>query len=149
MASYTSALRIVGAFYAKRLLKLLAIVGFVVFALLIIGTGALATHVSSYWWLVLIFILPISLIVSIVLLLGYVAANTVQGRALSRSQRKLVGNFVDKVQSVVETTQFSFGFILFIITKDVLFHRNLQTLEKFIGDSTSLKRDLDTLRERL
>lgn len=149
MASYSSTLRAVAAVYAKRIIRLVTVIGVVIFILLIIGTALLAAYVSNYWWLALIFILPISIIVSILLILSLLVANAVQGKELRRPQEKLVGAFVDKLQSVVERTQLSFGFVLFIIAKDLLFHRNLKSLEAFIGDSNSLKRDLDELAKKL
>jgi hypothetical protein len=149
MTSYANALRAVASFYAKRMIKIAGWIGLAVFIALIILTWVLAYYLSNYWWLTLIFILPLGFIGLIVFLIALGLANIVYNQKLSAPQKELVKNYVDKVQSVVEATSYSFSFILFTIAKDLLFHRNLQTLEKFIDDSTSLKRDLDTLANQL
>lgn len=149
MVSYIIALRTVVATYAKRIIQISGWIGLGVFILLLATTWLLAHYLSSYWWLTLIFILPLGLIGLVIFFVSHLIANTIQGRQLSRPQRKLIGNYLDKVQAIVEATQLSMGFLLFVIAKDLLLHRNLQTLEGFIGDSTSLKRDLDILAAEL
>lgn len=149
MASYISALRVVAAIYAKRTIALVGWVALGIATLLTIATWQLAQNYSSYWWLALIFIVPMSIIGLVVFVVSLTVANIVQGQPLTRAQKKRVNTYVDKVQSVVEATQLSFGFILLMIAKDLLLHRNLQTLERFIGESTTLKSDLDDLAEKL
>lgn len=149
MASYINALRVVAAIYAKRTITLIAWIGLAVFVLLTTATWQLATHYSSYWWLALIFIVPMGFIGLVAFIISRTVANVVQGQKLTRSQKKRVNAFVDKVQSVVEATQLSFFFIIVMLAKDLLLHRNLQTLERFIGESTTLRRDLDDLAQKL
>lgn len=149
MNSYANALRAVASFYAKRMIKIAGWIGLGIFITLIILTWVLAYYVSSYWWLALIFILPLGFVGLMAFLIAMSLANLVYRQKLTNPQKELVKNYVDKVQSVVEATSYSFSFILFTIAKDLLLHRNLQTLEKFIDDSTSLKRDLDTLASQL
>lgn len=149
MTSYINALRVVAAIYAKRTITLVGWIALGVFVALIIATWQLAVHYSNYWWLALIFIVPMGFIGLIIFIVSSAIANVVQGQKLTRSQKKRVNEFVDKVQSVVEATQLSFFFIIATIAKDLLLHRNLQTLERFIGQSTTLRRDLDDLAQKL
>lgn len=148
MNSYIKALRAVAGVYAKRTIVLAGWIGLGVFIALIVVTWLLAYYYSSYWWLSLIFILPIGLIGGVIFSVSFSVANIVQG-ALTKSQHKRVKAYVNKLQSVIEATQLSGPFILFIIAKDLLLHRNLQTLETIIGDSASLKRDIDALAAEL
>lgn len=149
MASYLTALRAVASVYAKRIVRFAGFVALSFFVVALVLTWFLAAEFSSYWWLALIFILPMGFIGLVAFLLVWRLIAAVYQPSLTATQRRAVGSYVDKLQAVMETAQLSFWFILVMIGKDLLLHRDLCSLEQFIGDSTSLKRGLDDLRTKL
>ena len=149
MASHTTALRAAGSFLAQRMIRFATLIAFGVFLFLCIATWALAYCLSHWWWLLLVILVPLGVIALVISAIARLVARTLYRTKLTKQQKTLTANFVDKIQGVIEKTGFSFGFIVLTMMKDLLFYRDLRTLNNFVEDTSSLKRDLDELAHQL
>lgn len=149
MATYATTLRAVGSVYAKRQIRFGSLVVLALFIVSLILTSILAQSLSSYWWLLLIFILPMALIGLVLFFISYSLAGLLYRTTLTTTQKKLINTYIDKLNSVAEATQLSFVYIILTIAKDLLLYRELRTLRDIIGNSADLKKDLSHLAEKL
>lgn len=149
MASHITALRAAGSFFAQRMIRFATLIALGVFLLLCTATWALAYYLSHWWWLLLVIIVPLGVVAFVISTIARLVARTLYRTKLTKQQKKLTANFVDKIQGVIEKTGFSFAFIVLTMMKDLLFYRDLRTLNNFVEDTSSLKRDLDELAHQL
>ncbi len=149
MNTKLQATRAVLSFLARRALLFGTILALVIFALIFIGCWALAYYVSPWWWLLLVAYIPILLtFITIRLIVGFLLNKLYPVKSLSKTQRKSVGNFADKLQRLAETRGIGWPMFAFLCFKDLLFYRDLRTARNTLEDGTSLKRDFEELEKQ-
>jgi len=134
---------------ATRVIWLGGIIALIIAIIVLAIIWALAYFVSGWWWLLLIMYVPLVLITLGVFLLARFVAHRLYPRPLNREQKKLLGNFVDKIQRLIETRGMGWWLFALLNFKDLLFHRDLRTTKELIHDTTSLKRDFAELEKKL
>lgn len=149
MVTYTSALRAVGARYAQKKLFFIGGLALGIILLLFALTWILASNINAYWWLALIFVIPLTLVCGILFGASYYITTLLYKSKLSKTQRQHIDDYVEKIEEVAEISQFTPPVILFTMAKDLTLYRELRTFKGMIGNSTSLKRDLEALRKSL
>ena len=131
------------------MIKFATIVGGLVFGLGFLAIWALAYYFSAWWWLLLIGFVPAFLIALFLrLFVGFLAAK-IYPKPLSKSQKKLVNNFADKLQRLAEARGMGWPVFAFLSLKDLIFHRDLRTAKSTIYDTASLRKDFVELEELL
>lgn len=130
---------------AKRALLIISVVVAIISILLLIGIWALAHYLSAWWWLLLFIYIPWLLIALIVLGIAKLIAHKIYPQALSDRQKRLLKEFADKIQRLLESRGMGWWVFAFLCFKDLLFYRDLRTLKELIADTTSLKRDFEEL----
>lgn len=142
-------LRALSAIIATRAITLMRIVGFVVFALLFVGIWALGSYVNPWWWLLLIVYIPLLVAVLVVLFVAQFLVRKLYPVKLSREQKRLLTNFTDKIQGLVEARGMGWWWFMVLNVKDIVLHRDVVTTKKLLADTTSLARDFKELEEKL
>jgi len=149
MKTKLHATRAVLSLLARRAVLFGTIIGGIVFGLIFLGCWALAYYVSPWWWILLVAYIPLLLVfISIRLFIGFLVNKLYPLKNLSKSQRKAVRDFADKLQRLAETRGMNWPIFAFICFKDLLFYRDLRTARNTLEDGTSLRKDFEEL-ERL
>lgn len=141
--------RAVSARVARRALDAASIVVGVAFVVVLAGTWALAHFFSHWWWLLMVFALPLFLIGAIVMLLGRFATRRLAPSGLAKQHDELIDSFVDKMQALLETRGMNWPPFALASVKDLVVHRDLRGVKALIADTASLRRDFAELEERL
>lgn len=149
MRSKIDVLRAVMAAVSQRALTLATILGGVILTIAFLLIWALAHFASDWWWLLLILYIPLLFIGLIIWLIARFLVKRLYPRRISSEQKALLGNFTDKIQHLLETRGMGWPMFALLNIKDLLFHRELRTTKKLISDTTSLKKDLSELEEKL
>ncbi len=142
-------LRAVTATVARRALLIAAIIVGVALALLFSAIWALAYFVSTWWWLLLAVYVPLLLGAVAILATGRFLIKKLHSQQFSREQKVLLNNFTDKIQRLLETRGMGWPVFALLNVKDLILHRDLRTTKELLADTTSLKRDLAELEEKL
>lgn len=135
----------IGAYLARKSLRLTTYIFIAIVLTLVIIIGLLAYNYTVRWW---IFALPLIAICLIFLVLYWIVNRLVSAiyrHPFSRDQRRALDEFTDKVRSLVESKSIPLPIFAIITIKDVLVHRDAKTIRKLIDDSLSLKDDLKKL----
>jgi hypothetical protein len=139
------AIRAVGAEYANRIYLIIAII-FVASALFSLGFSIWLTTLSSWWWILVIF-----LIIALSIALGVLVIVKLVIRAvkphLTRSQRIQTKEFVDKLERLSETAQTSKFVLLFRIVRDIAAPRDHGFIASISNDTSSLRSDFTALTQ--
>lgn len=149
MQSKVAVLRALMSVIARRVLGFLLIAAGAISLLVFIGIWALGTYVSAWWWLLLVVFIPWLLIATSIFLVVAAIVRRIYPEPMSKPQQKLLLGFADKIQRLLETRGIGWWVFALQCLKDLLFHRDLTTLKGLIADTTSLRRDFETLEQTL
>ncbi len=138
-------IRALTATVARRAIRIITIVGAIIAVLLLIGIWALAYFFSPWWWLLLFIYIPWLIIALIVLGVARFIARKIYPQALSDRQKRLLKEFADKIQHLLESRGMGWWVFAFLCFKDLLFYRDLRTLKELITDTVSLQQDFTEL----
>jgi NADH:ubiquinone oxidoreductase subunit 6 (subunit J) len=145
MTPTITAIRAIGADFARRLYYPVAITSAVILALLITAVFLLGT--LSQWWLLLLIPVVILLCVAFgVFAIVWLVIRTVRP-IQTKAQRLAVKAFVDKLQRVSDTVQTPKFILLFRIVRDIAAPRQDGFIGSIADDTTSLKRDFRELQK--
>jgi uncharacterized membrane protein len=147
MAKITVA-RAVSAHIARRIIRLVSVIAAVVLAVLLIITWALAHFFSTWWWLLLI---PVFILLVVFLVIRFILSFIVRKihvGNLNQEQKSALDDFTDKLERLIEARGTPPIFFVLLSVKDLLIYRDIKTLKELVRDSTSLKRDYESM-ERL
>jgi hypothetical protein len=139
--------RAVGVEFARRIVRPLMAIG-IVAAVALLGLGGWLTTQNTWWWLLEIVFISGSL----VLLALIIAVNVVLRRvepALSKTQRRAVVSFVNKLQRVAENIRTPQVIIIYYIIRDAVRPRPGNFIETVSRDSKTLAPDFAKLRRIL
>ena len=143
-----TAARALTAHIAQRVFVIAVIIVVVSFVILLAVIWALAHFVSAWWWLLLVPFLFIFGILSLLGLFIRFIILRIYSQRLRPEQKKALGDFMEKVQGLIEARGTPPQLFILITIKDLVLHRDITTIKKLIRDSSSLKRDFSEL-ERL
>lgn len=143
MSPTITVIRAIGSEFARRLFIPVAIIGAVVFALLITGVVALGT-LSEWWLLLLIPVVSLLCISAGVLAVTWLVIRTVRPTQ-TKTQLTAVRAFVDKLQRVSDAVQTPRIVLLFRIVRDIAAPRQDGFIGSMTDDTASLKRDFQAL----
>lgn len=137
------AVRSIGAEFARRVYRIVALLVLVISAASM-GLTAWLTTFSQWWWLLFaLLVIAVSVAFGVLFVVWRVIKSVTPYQ--SREQRKLVKAFVDKLQRLSETTQTSKFTLLFQIVRDIAAPRENGFIASLSNDTTSLKRDFTAL----
>lgn len=145
MQAKVDVIRALASTVAKRALLVISVVGAVISILLLIGIWALAHYLSAWWWLLLFIYIPWLVIALVVFSIARLIAHKIYPRPLSDRQKRLLKDFADKIQRLLESRGMGWWVFAFLCFKDLLFYRDLRTLKELIADTASLKNDFEEL----
>ena len=141
-----NALRAVSALVLARALRpvaiMVAILLFAGYALMIM----LSLSFSSWWLLLLVLLIPITLVVLVVGLLLRFITQQILPRELTRDEHGRLQGFADKIFGIAEKTKTPYPVILFLIAKDVVRGRESSFIKGLIGDSRSLMKEFSEIQ---
>ncbi|HEY1085800.1 MAG TPA: hypothetical protein VGE34_03700 [Candidatus Saccharimonadales bacterium] len=130
---------------AKRALLIISIAGAAASLLLLIGIWALAHYLSAWWWLLLFIYIPWLLIALVILGVAKLITHKIYPYPLNTRQKRLLKDFADKIQHLLESRGMGWWMFAFLCFKDLLFYRDLRTLKELIRSTASLKQDFADL----
>lgn len=149
MKSKIDVLRAVSAAVGQRAIRLAALIGGGVLAIIFAVIWALAYFFSDWWWLLLIVYVPFLLIGLGAWAIARFITKRLYSRRITAEQKVLLSNFTDKIQRLLETRGMGWPVFALLNVKDLILHRDLRTTKELLADTTSLKRDLAELEEKL
>lgn len=140
-----TAIRCIGTEFARRLLLPITIVAGIVLTLLVIGVILLGT-LSSWWLLLLIPVVMLLCIVAAVVTIMWLTVRLVTPPQ-TKTQRRAVKTYVDKLQRVSDAAQTPKVILLFRIVRDVAAPRKDGFISSITDDTASLKRNFRELQQ--
>lgn len=149
MKSKIDVLRAVSAAVGQRAIRLAALIGGGVLAVIFAVIWALAHFFSDWWWLLLIVYVPFLLIGLGAWAIARFITKRLYSRHITAEQKVLLSNFTDKIQRLLETRGIGWPLFALLNVKDIVFHRELRTTKNLVSDTTGLKRDFAELEEKL
>lgn len=149
MRSKIEVIRALSYVVARRVLAVVAVITLVISILLLAGIWALAYNFSAWWWLLLFIYIPWVVVALFIYATARFIARKIYPWPLSNRQKRILKNFADKIQRLLEARGIDWWMFALQCLKDLLFHRDLTTLKELIADTTSLRRDLETLEQTL
>lgn len=149
MKSKIDVLRAVSAAVGQRAIRLAALIGGGVLAVIFAVIWALAYFFSDWWWLLLIVYVPFLLIGLGAWAIARFITKRLYSRRITAEQKVLLSNFTDKIQRLLETRGMGWPVFALLNVKDLILHRDLRTTKELLADTTSLKRDLAELEKKL
>src|SRR5690349_9143730 len=123
-------LRALSAHIAKRALTLFSVIDGLLLILLLAAIWALAYFISGWWWLLLIIYIPLLIISLLIYFLAtFIAARLYRGK-LTRPQRRELDAFVNKIIALLETRGMGWWWFAALCVRDLVFYRELRTLNE-------------------
>lgn len=120
-----------------------------VLLVLVVVDIILGVWVSSWWFALLIILLPIAVITAAIASLLWAISGRILPSHLTKVDEKQLISFSDKVLGVVENLRIPYPILLLLIAKDVLRGKQSKFLTNIIEDSKQLKADLSALQEKI
>jgi len=140
MIEHLTVFRAVSSYFARRMIKRLTIIALVIFAVLTAIIWVLAYYFSDWWWLFIIPIALLALVFFIVRALAFFLARRLYTQPLSSEHKTDIGNFIDKIERLLEQRQVTPPLMALVSVKDLVMHRELRTIKGIIDDSRTLKK---------
>jgi MFS family permease len=139
-----SAVRAIGAAFARRALLPFIIIGAIVVVGLLVLGGWLTTQ-SGWWWLLEALFIVMALIFTALVVIVHILLRAV-APTLTKNQKQQVSNFVDKLERVAEHVQTPQLIIIFNVVRDTIHPRQGSFIEEVSRDSKDLAPDFVRLR---
>lgn len=140
-----SAIRAIGAEFARRIYVPVLIAVVIILILLTSGSVYLTT-LSAWWW----FLAGLMILWDVVFAVAFMIVGAVI-RAVrpeqSKSQQKAVKEFVNKLQGLSEVTQTPKFILLFRIVRDIMSKKRGGFLEATVNDTATLRKDFSDIVE--
>jgi hypothetical protein len=146
MNSTILALRAITAVTLRRLLLPFIIIAACILVVLYALVIGLMSVDSTWWALLLIPLIPTTLLVSLIGAGLWIASGKLLPGHITKTQRKGVVAFTDKLARLIENGKTPYPIHLFLIGKDVIRGKGSRHLRSLIDDSSSLKDDFNTIR---
>jgi hypothetical protein len=136
--------RAIGAELARRIYLPIVIV-FAIIALILIALLSWVVSMDLLWLLVAVPVFGLLIIAALILAaVGFIFKRVAP--RINKSQRKQVGVFVDKLQSISEIAQTPKFILLFKIARDVVSPKHSNFLSSSVQNSLALKKDFNELK---
>ena len=147
MTPYIRAVRALTATVFQRVYRPVAwVIGGILCLLFILITWLGAT-ISHWWWVLFVFITPLTIALTITGIVLWLLSEKLQPRRLQSSERTLLEAFADKLMRIAEVRATPVPVLVFLIAKDVVRGRKSTYLEHIIKDSSSLAGDFAHIRD--
>ena len=145
MKQTIAAIRALTALYIRTFVTPIAIIGASIVAILFISIGLLAHYVSTWWWLLG---LPLLLITVVGLFAGLLVRSILRriSPKLTRQQATATRQLIAKLQSLSNTAHTPYPFVVFRIVRDVIRRKDQGYLYNLTQNSQTLRQDFDSLR---
>lgn len=145
MQSKVEVMRALCYIVARRVLVVVALIILIISILLLLGIWSLAYYFSAWWWLLLFIYTPLVAAAFFVYVIASFIVRKIYPRPIRDNQRRLLENFVGKIQRLLEVRGIGWWVFALQSLKDLLLYRDLKTLKELIVDTTSLKKDFSEL----
>ena len=137
------AIRSIGAEFANRVYRIVALIVLIMSAATT-GLVIWLTTLSQWWWLLFaLLVIALSVAFGLLFIVWRIIRSVTPHQ--TREQKKLVKAFVDKLQRLSEATQTSKFTLLFQIVRDITTPREDGFIASLSSDTVSLKRDFTAL----
>ena len=137
-------LRAVSVEFARRIYVPIVIIAAIIGVIAIILSIWL-TAMSAWWWILVVIVFLGVIIAGVILGVIAIIMNVANPKQ-TRAQKIDVKMFVDKLQGLSEITQTPKFILLFRIVKDIVAPKEDGFVKKTIGNTLSLRKDFETLR---
>ncbi|QQS19894.1 hypothetical protein IPL85_00300 [Candidatus Saccharibacteria bacterium] len=142
-------LRAVASVLLLRHVTRLFAVPAVVSACLLIATGWFMTTYGGWWVICFVALTALMLVACVAWLLSTLMARMLAPKALSRSERRDIAVFSDRLVTLTEQVRTPLPLLGVRLIRDMLLHRDLRTLHQIIDGSGTLRSDYRTLRAKI
>jgi len=134
----------IGAELARRI-YLPIVITFAIIALILIALLSWAVSMDLLWLLVAVPVFGLLIVVALILaVVGFIFKRLAP--RINKRQRKQVGVFVDKLQSLSEIAQTPKFILLFKIARDVVSPKQSNFISSSVQNSLALKKDFNELK---
>lgn len=143
MTPLVLAIRAIATEFARRVFKVALIIAGIIIASLI-GLCVWLVTISAWWWILAVIVIAWVLVAIITFtIVGVIISVT---RPLqTKTQKKLVKRFVDKLQSASEVLQMTRFTLLFRLVRTSLNPQRYNIIENLTDHTVGLQRDLDEI----
>ncbi|MGB4768772.1 MAG: hypothetical protein WBP22_05995 [Candidatus Saccharimonas sp.] len=138
-------LRALSAHIAKKAIRLFVLIDGVLLILLFAGIWVLASFLNEWWWLLLVIYIPLIIASTIIYMTASLITITLYRERLSRFQHQQLDVFVNKIIALLETRGMGWWWFAALCVRDLVFYRELRTLNELLHTTTSLKQDFAKL----
>lgn len=139
--------RALTALIARRVIRIATIITLALLVLIFIACWALAYFFSPWWWLLFVPFVGWLLVFLLIRLLLVFIVRQIHSENMTKQQSKALNSFVDKIWELLEARATPIPIIVLLCLKDILLHRDVVTIKKFIGSSVGLKKDYQNLQK--
>lgn len=143
MTPLVLAIRAIATEFAQRVYKVVLIIAAAIIIVLV-GLSVWLVNVSAWWWILVVILIAWILLGIIVLTVAGVIINATKPMQ-TKTQKKLVKTFVDKLQSVSDVLQTPRFMLLFRLVKTSLNPQRYNVIESLTEHTVGLQRDLDEI----
>jgi len=143
MTPLVLAIRAIATEFAQRVYKVILIIA-VIAIVLIIGVSVWLVGMSAWWWILVVILIAWMLVGGIVLTIAGVIIGVTKPTQ-TKSQKKQVKAFVDKLQSVSEVLQTPRFMLLFRLVKTSFNPQRYNVIKNLAEHTVGLQRDLDEI----
>jgi hypothetical protein len=141
--------KVVGAVLAKKALNVANLIWWLVSGAVLVLTWLLSSQISSWFWLLLILIIPIMLITGIPLLMGNRVVKRISPIKPTKEVKNAVNNFTGSVIKVAALRGTSWPLFMAGIVKDVVVHKDVRSVQSLMETATELKNEYTTLASEI
>lgn len=142
-----TAVRAIGAEYAKRMLLPIILTG-ALFVIALLALGGWLTTQSAWWWILEVIFIIGAIVFTLIVIVVSVILRMLRP-TLTRAEKKSVRNFVDKLERVSENIGTPHVFIVYRVVRDTVSPSRDGFIETMSRDSKTLAPDFMKLRNQL
>lgn len=141
------ALRAITSTFFRRIFVPVAWFLIILAILIWVGVIYLATDVHGAWWLAMLFVIPGTLILGLLLVVVNLLSKRLNPSGMTKENSKQVKAFVDKFSGLAEVRATPLPITAFLIGKDILRGKKSKFIENTISDTSSLKGDFESIKK--
>lgn len=144
-----SAVRAISAVVATRIIRLAGWVLLGIASLACIAIVLLGIYVNPWWYLLFVLFVPLGLIGLVVFLVARFLVRRMYPAKLSKAHKQQILSFSNNVVMFARSHAMPLPMLGTMLVKDVVTHRNLDSLQELFSESSSLYKEYTDLVAKL
>ena len=145
MKPTVAAVRAITGVYFQHFLVIVMILCVAALLAIYATLSYLASSLTPWWWVFLIFLVPLTLVVTGLCAILWFASSRLLPRKLDRFERKFVYSFGKKLVGVIGQERLPYPIMMFFIFKSVLRGRGSELFKTALENSGPLRQDFQRI----